>query len=268
MEQENLLDEKEERKKIKEEKKQLKAEQKLQRKEAKKRARELDDQEAELLDDGGGGLTVIIFTLIIILIWFFILGVLIKLDVGGFGSNVLKPILKDVPVIQYILPNSSVNEGVVENETGMSIQSLSEALEQIKVLQLQLEQSALDVSVLNEQNETLEKEIERLKTFEESQIEFERIRTQFYDEVIYAENGPGAESYVTYFESMNPETAENLYKQVIRQLEESEEIKTYAQTYSEMKAKQAAAIFEEMTDNLELVSRILGAMSVENRGSI
>ena len=28
-----------------------------------------------------------------------------KMDVGGFGSNVLTPILKDVPVINKILPS-------------------------------------------------------------------------------------------------------------------------------------------------------------------
>ena len=35
-----------------------------------------------------------------------------------------------------------------------------------------------------------------------------------------------------------------------------------------MKAKDAAKIFEEMTDNLNLVARILGSMSAKQRGDI
>ena len=35
-----------------------------------------------------------------------------------------------------------------------------------------------------------------------------------------------------------------------------------------MKPKQAAAIFEEMTNNLDLVARILNEMSTEDRGKI
>ena len=51
-------------------------------------------------------------------------------------------------------------------------------------------------------------------------------------------------------------------------MEESEEIQDYAKTYSEMKPKAAAAVFEEMTDNLDLVARILGVMDAESRGKI
>ena len=114
----------------------------------------------------------------------------------------------------------------------------------------------------------LKAEVERLKTFEDSQVEFQRIKTEFYEEVVYAENGPGIEEYRKYYEQMDPATAEYLYKQVVVQLEESNEIKEYAQAYSSMKAKEAAGIFEAMTDNLELVARILGAMDADNRGKI
>ena len=41
-----------------------------------------------------------------------------------------------------------------------------------------------------------------------------------------------------------------------------------AKAYSEMKPKEAAAIFEEMTDNLNLAARILGVMEADERGKI
>ena len=69
-------------------------------------------------------------------------------------------------------------------------------------------------------------------------------------------------------EEMDPATAEYLYKQVVTQLEESQEIQDYAQAYADMKPKQAAAIFETMTDDLNLVAKILNAMSIESRANI
>ena len=49
---------------------------------------------------------------------------------------------------------------------------------------------------------------------------------------------------------------------------ESKEIQDYAQAYSEMKPKQAAAIFEDMANNLDLAARILKEMTAEDRGKI
>ena len=49
-------------------------------------------------------------TLIIILIWLAIIVLLIKCDVGGFGSSVLAPVLKDVPYVNKILPDSALDQ--------------------------------------------------------------------------------------------------------------------------------------------------------------
>lgn len=256
-------------KSIKEERKRLKAEQKAQRKEAKKRAKELAEHEAEL-EEEGSSIPIFLTTVAIVGIWLLILCVLIKLDVGGFGSSVLTPLLKDVPVVNQILPSETplgMEGGEVEDEYA-GYTNLKEAVEQIKLLELQLEQDDLKASALEEENAKMKEEIARLKTFEASQVEFERIKKEFYEEVIYADKGPGVEEYQKYYESIDPATAEFLYKQVVAQLEESKEIQDYAQAYSEMKPKQAAAIFEKMTNNLELAARILKEMAPEDRGSI
>lgn len=274
MAEETIFDEKNERKRIKEEKKKLKAEQKAQKKEAKQRARELADQEADL-EEGSSSIPIFLTTIGIVLIWLAILFVLIKLDIGGFGSNVLTPVLKDVPVINKILPGTPLierEEGVSSSETKETeyggYTNLKDAVEQIKLLELQLEQADVSETALETENARLRDEVERLSTFEASQVEFERIKTQFYEEVIYAENGPGPEEYRTYYEAMDPATAEFLYKQVVTQLQASEEIEDYAQAYAEMKPKAAAGIFEEMSNNLELAARILYQMDPEARGDI
>ena len=259
------------RERLKEEKKKLKNEKKEQRKAAKARARELANQEEELMEESGGAGSgsVFLVTFIIVLIWVAILCLIIKLDFGGFGSNVLTPILKDVPVLNKILPNTmeeSLESG--DEETYGGYKSLQEAVDYIKELELELERAQSAQNSSSEEVEQLKAEVERLKTFEDSQVEFQRIKTEFYEEVVYADNGPGIEEYRRYYEEMDPATAEYLYKQVITQIEESDEIKDYAAAYSAMKPKAAAAIFESMTDNLDLAVRILGVMDADQRGKI
>lgn len=269
MAEENILEQELDAKAIKEERKRLKEEQKAQRKEARMRARELADQEAEL-EQEGSSIPIVLTTIAIVGIWLLILCVLINLDVGGFGSGVLKPVLKDVPVINKILPSDiplgQEGEEVEDEYAGYS--NLKEAVEQIKLLELQLEQEDLKSSTLEEENAKLKEEITRLMTFESSQVEFERIKTEFYEEVIYADKGPGADEYRKYYESMDPATAEFLYKQVVAEAQESKEIQDYAKAYSEMKPKQAAAIFEAMENNLDLAARILKEMAADERGKI
>ena len=143
-------DAKSDKKSVAEEKKRLKAEKKEQKKEAKRRAKELALQEAELDDDEvGGGIPVFLVTGLIVVVWIAILCLLVKLDVGGFGSGVLAPILKDVPVISKILPASeeepisadTEGEAVAENpeeEAYGGYTDLKEAVNYIKELELEI----------------------------------------------------------------------------------------------------------------------------------
>lgn len=259
-----------EKKRLREEKKKLKAEEKKQHKEAKKRAREIANRETEIFDeDGGSAGSVFAVTFVIVLIWFAILCLIVKLDVGGFGSSVLTPLLEDVPFVNKILPESvETGSGEEEEDIYGGYDDLREAVDYIKELELELERAQSDDSARAEEVAQLQAEVERLKTFEESQVEFQRIKTEFYEEVVYAENGPGMEEYRKFYEAMDPATAEYLYKQVVQQIEESDEVKDYASAYAAMKPKEAAAIFESMTDNLNLAARILGVMEAEDRGKI
>ena len=248
-----------ERKQLVEEKKNLKKEQQAQRKEAKRRAREIAKQEDEL-EDGNEGNSLLTFgaTILIVALWLAVICVIIKLDIGG---------LKDVPVLNRILPGNSVTETTNSGAYG-GYTSLQDAVDQIKSLELQLEQIQNASSAKDEELDQLKAEVLRLKEFENQQVEFQRIQKEFYDEVVYSDKGPGAEEYKKYYESMDPATAEYIYKQVVTQLQESQEVQDYAAAYSAMKPKQAAAIFEQMTNNLDLAARILKVMSADDRGAI
>ncbi|MCI9662979.1 MAG: hypothetical protein HFI46_03745 [Lachnospiraceae bacterium] len=268
----NQDDAKLEKKRLKEEKKKLKAEQKEQKKLARQRARELDDREEELSEgeDASTG-SVFAVTFVIVLIWIAILCLVVKLDFGGFGSKVLAPVLKDVPIVNLILPSTAdpeTDEQEKESEEYGGYTSLKDAVDYIKELELELERAQASSSESAQEIAQLKEQVERLKTFEDSQMEFQRIKTEFYEEVVYADKGPGIEEYRKYYEGMDPATAEYLYKQVLQQSEESGKISEYVESYSSIKPASAAAIFSEMTDNLDLVSRILEAMDAEQRGAI
>lgn len=259
-----------EKKRLSDEKKKLKEEQRQQKKAAKQRAKEIASQEAELSEDEetNSG-SVFAVTFVIVLIWIAILCLVVKLDFGGFGSNVLTPVLKDVPVLNLILPNNTdvaVDEADSEAYGGYS--NLREAVEYIKELELELERVQSAQTDSSDEVTQLRAEVERLKTFEDKQVEFQQLKTEFFTNVVYAEKGPGIEEYIKYYEAMEPATAEYLYKQTILEQEETEEVKEYAKAYSEMKPKEAAAIFEAMTDDLDLVARILGIMEAADRGKI
>lgn len=252
----------------KELKKKQKAEMKALKK-AEKEATQNADPYGDADSEGDGfSFSILLIILFIILIWVAILGLLIKLDIGGFGSGVLYPILKDVPVINQILPDN-VDENAAVNE----FETLPDALaeidrlnEKIKMLEEQAAKSVDDGE--SEEIKKLREEITRLRTFEDSQIEFDKLKTEFYEEVIFTDNAPEIEEYKKYYESIDPDNAEYLYKQVVQKIETDKELDEYVQAYTEMKPKQAAAIFEMMTDNLDLVAKILDRMEPNSRAKI
>lgn len=259
-----LRDRESERQKLREEKKRLKAEEKAHKKEAKQKAREIYDQEEEL-DGEPGGLPVFIVTALIVAVWLAILCVLVKLDVGGVGSNVLKPLLKNVPVLSRILPEEKLPQ---EPDEYSIYDDVTKAVDQIKRLEQELQiAQEQNLSYANEINE-LKDENNRLKNFEDDQLEFEQLKNEFYKEVVYAENGPGVEAYQKYYEGMDPATAEEIYRMTLQDTAASKELSDYVATFSAMKDKEAAAMFDTMTNDLDLVAKILNAMSPEQRGKI
>lgn len=234
-------------------------------KEEKKARKKEKEEEAEEEETGGSRLAVVVVTIAFIAVWLGILILVIKADIGGFGSTVLQPVLKDVPYINKILPEAPKKEGV---DAQYPYTTLDEAIGRIKELELQLTEAQSKTNESSDYVSQLEAEVERLKEFEERQAAFEEERTKFYKEVVFADNAPDIKEYKAYYESIDPANAESLYKQVVEQEEKNTQLQEYADTYAQMKPKQAAAIMEQMTDNLELVAKILKNMDTSARGAI
>ncbi len=255
------LEEKVDKKKLKEEKKKAKREAREAKKKAKADRDELEDEN----ESTGNKFVLFVVTLLVIVIWLGIIALLIKTDVGGFGSTVLYPYLKDVKYVNKILPEVSSDADV---DTEHQFDSIDDAVNRIKELELQLDEANSSLTTDSETIDSLQSQVDELSTYKEAEAEFEAEKEKFYEEVVFSDQAPDISEYKTYYESIEPENAEVLYKQVVEQLQASQEISDYATTYSSMKPKEAAAIFDTMTDNLSLVADILQAMDAESRANI
>lgn len=202
----------------------------------------------------------------IVLVWIAIFALLIKLDVGGFGSSVLYPVLKDVPVLNKILPEVSNEE--LSSNSGDTYSTLQDAIDRINELENELkiykENSDANAEIIS----NLTAEVSRLKIYEESQLYLETLRKKFDNEVVYTDNAPDINEYRDWYEEMNEENAAEIYRQVIEQMQMDQVIVDLANYYSSMKADAAASIFEEMTGDLEKVAKILTCMKKEVAGEI
>ena len=227
------MDKKAAKKAEKARRKEEKRNRKLAKKEAKKNGT-ADEFEEE---SGGGKAAVVFVTLMIIVIWIAILAVLIHFDVGGFGSTVMQPILKDVPYVNKILPKTEEEETKTKEDSKYPYKTVDEAVAYIK----ELEKELADAKESNSENDAYVADLE----------------AQAAQWKEYKDN-----------ERIDPQNAENLYKQVVEQQEKDDDMSDYVKAYSQMKPKQAAAIFDTMTDNLELVAKILSAMKADARGDI
>ena len=221
-----------------------------------KKPEEIDDIDNK--KNTGNKLVGIIIAVVIVVIWLAIFAVLIKLDFGGFGSSILRPLLKDVPIINKMLP--AVPDSQLAYENDYPYQTLEAAIKRIKELELQNESLTVNDTTDSDLLKELKAEIARLSVFEDNQLAFEARELEFETNVVFAESAPDIEEYKLYYESINPTNAEEIYRQVIEQTQFSDSIKEKADIYRKMKPKAAAAIFETMTGDIDLVSQMLLSM--------
>lgn len=249
----------------KKEEKARKKEEKKKKKEEKKAAKQ-DSEMAEEPETAGGKIVVVFATIVIIAIWLGILALLVKLDVGGFGSTVLYPILKDVPYVNQILPEVKLADDGTDPD--YPYQTLNEAIEQIKKLEGELETAMQANKDDGAKIEDLQSQVRKLKKYKENEAAFELLKQEFYEEVVFGDNALDISEYQKFYEGIEPDNAEILYKEVVEQQQYDDKVDEYVKRYSSMKPKAAAAIFDTMTDNLKLVARILEKMSSENSSEI
>ena len=223
----------------------------------------------ELIEDGekkSSKVLMGVIGFIVVLVWLAIFAMLIKLDVGGFGSNVMTPILKNVPVLNKILPESVTDEDIADSS--YPYKTLDEAIAKIKELevenanlQTQNEDSLAQIANLTSENT-------RLKVFEDNQNAFQQRVAEFDNKVVFNDKAPDIDEYKKFYEGIQPENAAQIYQKVIEQQQYDEKIKNYAETYGNMEPAAVAKVFEEMTGNLDTVQKILWNLDTDLRAAI
>lgn len=247
-------------------------EQKKKDKEAKKANKDKKGKNGEDGDEeeGGGGIVVAIVAILIILVWLAIIALLIHMDVGGFGSTVAYPILKDVPYLNKILPEStdySTASGDAQDDP-YAFSSMSDAVDRVKELEQELASTKKKLKKAQKAADSASDAEKELQKYKDNEAQFEQEKKDFYNEVVYNDNAPDIEQYREYYEEIEPQTAEELYKQVVQDLQTDEALSNYVSAYSSMDPGAAAQIFDTMTDDLDLVGKILWNMNAEQRGDI
>lgn len=213
-----------------------------------------------------GSIFINVFILIIILfIWILIFILLVKLDVGGFGTT-LRPVLKDITFVNKILPELTDEE--LAQEKNYPYASLADAMKRID----ELEKINEELELMNEEyrNNTrnLEEELATLNELKEKNDDFKKRVLEFDRSVVFGDEAPEIEEYKNYYEAINPDNAEIIYRQVIYDVNVSQEIQEKADIYSQMDPKAAAKIFETLSNDTDLLLLILSNMSKSSASEI
>lgn len=217
----------------------------------------------------GGKVVSALIVIIIVLVWLAIFAALIKFDVGGFGSDILYPVLKDVPVVNKILPDAEDGSEVQDTKSNGKYTNLAQANERIKELENILASQGNNTAANIDYIEQLEQEVNNLKVYRDSQEAFEQRVLEFDREVVFGNNSPDIEEFKKYYEEINPENAEKIYAQVVEQEQYDARVKTQADTYGKMEPAAAARILSGMTaGDLDLVAGILSGMSASKSSLI
>lgn len=217
-------------------------------------------------ESGGSKLVNAIIVLVIILIWLAVFAFLIKLDVGGIGSNILYPVLKDVPVINKILPAPS--EEMQASEDNYAYTTLKSANERIKELESQLEAQGGTNAANSDYIANLEAEVKNLQKYKDQMDDFDKKVEEFNEKIVFNDNAPDISEYRAYYESIEPENAEKIYRQVMQREKQNEKAKELATYYANMDAAKAAQVLSEMNEDLDLICDILQNMTEKQAAAI
>jgi len=189
---------------------------------------------------------------------------LVRFDVGGLGRTVIGPLIKDVPVLNLILPEMpDVSE---ENQEAYNFATVDEAVEILKITEKMLMEKSEEAENIGEQLSALTAEVDRLRIFEANQVKFQEDKAEF-DELLATT--PEAIVYTAWFEKMYPENAVDLYESMIGSVVFDETLKETVDIYQNMKPAQAAPVLESMSvTQMNQVAAIIKGVSPDQAAKI
>ena len=184
--------------------------------------------------------------------------VIIKLDIGKISSKYIAPKIENVPIIKHILPGKN-EQGLYDNHNKEQLVDIISGNEtEIQLAELKIQEQLDQIS-------GLESKIRDLEVFEEEYLNFKEEKRVF-DAYI---GNMDKDEYVKYYQQMHPETAEEVYAQIIQVQQLTKEERKYSALISEMDETRAAKVLENLFQtDMDIILAILSNMETENASVI
>ena len=224
------------------------------------------DMEMEEKEGIGSKVLSMLIGMVVFLILIRILAVCIKLDLGSIGSGVLRPILKDIPIVNMILPD--VSDGNLAIENGYAYDNLPDAIAKINELEKMVKELEEASTTKTTTIAELETKLKGLEELEKNVKDFNNRVYEFDKNVVFNEKAPEIEEYKQFYEGINADNAAEIYRQVVEQQVVDDLTKAQADRYAKMEPSAAADALEIMTADLDLVADILSTMSTAKAAAI
>lgn len=186
------------------------------------------------------------------------------LNLFNIREQYVMPYLRRAPLVGSLMPTAPPTEDIEEAGTDSGLSS-EEMNSQITALNYQIQKLEADLKTATDQNAQDAETIRVLRAYEAQAEEYRQIKAQF--DALIANGDP--EAYAKFFESISPENADRLYKEVIVEIQYTADEKKMANIYSNMSEDAAAEGLEQLlTTDSALVVRILRSMDAVHVAAI
>ena len=114
----------------------------------------------------------------------------------------------------------------------------------------------------------LEAQVKKLQKYKDSEDSFNKRVQEFDEKVVFNDKAPDISEYQQYYEQIQPDNAEKIYRQVIKKQQYTKKAETLGTYYANMDAAAAAVRLSEMSEDLDLVCDILQNMQEKKAAAI
>ena len=206
-----------------------------------------------------GKVGLIIMLVIIVLILGFV--ALTAFNVFGLRDNIIYPLLRNVPVVGNMIPSPDYAEAEGEDFAA----AMAELEAETYYLTAENASLAAELENLTDMLELLEREVIHLEEFAYAYNQFVIDRETFYRDT--AMENPDA--FMNFFETMQPDLAQELYSMIALQQIEEERWRNYLASWSNMHHAQVAMVIESMlTTDMRLIVAVMNDLPEPFRGNI
>lgn len=220
-------------------------------------------------------LTVLAAFLIVVLVLGGTLFFVVRNNVNGIADNMRSDIEK-IPIINLalpVLPDPEDEKNMTEEMVRSKYTELKEQNKQLqeKVISLtaqvddtnnKITANDTNTELLKQQKATLESEKTKLTS------EYNSLKKQFEDMSKSVALGD-KDSFKNYFEKVDPQTAQKIYEEIIKEKKISDDAKKYVSIFETMDASASAPILEQMgTAKMNLIVEIMKNLKKETSAEI